>query len=212
MIAGFMRGHVIIPRGLISGIIFGTLKLIQVSYDMADDPNSNFILSALGFTFGVGLCEEICKALPLLWHYRTRATLDWRGACLWGFLSGVGFGVSEAIMYSSRYYNGILGGDIYLVRFVSCVALHGIWAAAAGIFIWKHQTLLQGAEEWYNVLFNSAVLVAAPMILHGFYDTLLKKDMSGYALLVALISFGWLVWQVEQARKRDEVPARAAYA
>src|SRR5437764_7747694 len=22
------------------------------------------------------------------------------------------------------------------------------WAAAAGIFIWKHQTLLQGAEEW----------------------------------------------------------------
>ena len=213
MIASSMRGRIIIPRGLISMIIFGTLKLIQLSYDAANNPETNFFLSAFGFTFGVGLCEELCKALPLIWHYRTRATLDWRGACLWGFLSGVGFGVSEAIMYSADYYNGILGGDIYLVRFVSCVALHGIWAAAAGIFIWKHQNLIQDAENWYNVLFNAVVLVSAPMVLHGFYDTLLKKDMSGYALGVAVISFAWLVYQIETARRQEEqIPARPAYA
>lgn len=207
-IAAWMRGRVIIPRSVI-GLFFLILKGIQLSYDAANDPESNFFLSALGFTFGVGLCEELCKALPLLWHYRTKATLDWRGACLWGFLSGVGFGVSEAIMYCGDYYNGISSGNIYLVRFISCVALHGIWAAAAGIFICKHQNVLQDAQSWYNVFFSSAALVAVPMVLHGFYDTMLKKDMNGAALVVALISFGWLVFQIEQARRSDPKPARA---
>ena len=209
-IAGMMRGRIVIPRSVL-GLFLLILKGIQLSYDAANDPNSNFVLSALGFTFGVGLCEELCKALPLLWHYRTRATLDWRGACLWGFLSGAGFGVSEAIMYSGNYYNGISGGDVYLVRFVSCVALHGIWAAAAGIFIWKHQNLIQDAESWYNVFFSAATLVCVPMVLHGLYDTMLKKEMNAAALVVALISFGWLVFQVEQARRADD-HTKPAYA
>ena len=201
-IASSMRGQIIIPRSII-GLIFLLLKGIQLSYDAANDPNSNFFISAFGFTFGVGLCEELCKALPLLWHYRRRAGLDWRGACLWGFLSGVGFGVSEAVMYSGDSYNGFAAGQTYLVRFISCVGLHGIWAAAAGIFIYKHQNLIQDAESWYNVLFNAAVLVSVPMVLHGFYDTMLKKDMNAAAMCIAAISFGWLVFQIEQARWRE---------
>jgi RsiW-degrading membrane proteinase PrsW (M82 family) len=210
LIAEAMRGRVIIPRSIV-GIIFLILKGIQLSYDAANNPDSNFFLSALGFTFGVGLCEELCKALPLLWHYRRKATLDWRGACLWGFLSGVGFGVSEAIMYAGRY-NGVEGADIYLVRFISCVGLHGIWAAAAGIFIYKHQNLIQDVENWYQMLFHAAVLVSVPMVLHGFYDTMLKKEMNGAALVVALLSFGWLVYQVESARRADRADRASAYA
>lgn len=209
-IASGMRGQIIIPRSII-GLVFLLLKGIQLSYDAANNPNSNFFLSALGFTFGVGLCEELCKALPLLWHYRTRARLDWRGACLWGFLSGVGFGISEAIMYAG-HYNGTQGTEIYLVRFLSCVGLHGIWASAAGIFIYKHQDLLQKARTWYSLFFNSVALVCVPMVLHGFYDTMLKKDMNTAALCVAVISFGWLVFQVEQARRRIAVSAMPAYA
>ncbi|HEY2584411.1 MAG TPA: PrsW family glutamic-type intramembrane protease [Tepidisphaeraceae bacterium] len=203
LIAAGMRGHVIIPRSIV-GLIFLVLKGIQLSYDAANDPNSNFFLSFLGFTLGVGLCEEICKALPLLWHYRHRATLDWRGACLWGFLSGVGFGVSEAIMYSANHYNGIAGGETYLVRFISCIGLHGIWAAAAGIFICKHQNLIQDAENWYSQLTSAAALVSVPMVLHGLYDTMLKKEMNGAALCVAIVSFAWLVFQVEQARRQEQ--------
>lgn len=211
LIASSMRGHVIIPRSIV-GLIFLVLKGIQLSYDAANDPGSNFFLSALGFTFGVGLCEELCKALPLLWHYRRRAQLDWRGACLWGFLSGVGFGVSEAIMYSADHYNGFAAGQTYLVRFISCVGLHGIWAAAAGIFIYKHQNLIQTANTWYNILINAAALVSVPMVLHGFYDTMLKKEMNTAALCVAVISFAWLVFQVEQARRREPAEAVPVYA
>jgi RsiW-degrading membrane proteinase PrsW (M82 family) len=211
LIASGMRGRIIIPRSIV-GLIFLILKGIQLSYDAANDPDTNFFLSAMGFTFGVGLCEELCKALPLLWYYRRHARLDWRGACLWGFLSGVGFGLSEAIMYSGDQYNGFAAGSTYLVRFISCVGLHGIWAAAAGIFIYKHQNLIQDAESWYGVLLNSAILVSVPMVLHGFYDTMLKKDMNTAALCVAVISFAWLVFQVEQARWRESGNTTWAYA
>jgi RsiW-degrading membrane proteinase PrsW (M82 family) len=211
LIASGMRGRIIIPRSIV-GLIFLILKGIQLSYDAANDPDNNFFLSALGFTFGVGLCEELCKALPLLWYYRKHARLDWRGACLWGFLSGVGFGLSEAIMYSGDQYNGLAAGSTYLVRFISCVGLHGIWAAAAGIFIYKHQNLIQDAESWYGILLNSAILVSVPMVLHGFYDTMLKKEMNTAALCVAVISFAWLVFQVEQARWRDSQDGARAYA
>ena len=47
--------------------------------DTPDDPK----LHSIGFTFGVGLCEELCKSLPLLWHFKRTATLDVRGAVVW---------------------------------------------------------------------------------------------------------------------------------
>ena len=99
-------------------IILLILTFIGWSYDSANDPDSNFLLSALGFTFGVGLCEEFTKAIPLFFYFKRDCRMGWRGACLWGLASGIGFGVSEGIMYSSRHYNGMSGVDIYLVRFI----------------------------------------------------------------------------------------------
>src|SRR5207244_3665732 len=95
------------------------------------------------FTFGVGLCEELVKAIPILCATSMERKLDWRGACAWGLASGVGFGVAEGIMYSSDYYNGIAGFDIYLVRFLSCVALHASWTAAVAVMIWQNQANLE---------------------------------------------------------------------
>ena len=90
------------------GLLFYVVKFIGFSYRCAEDPSNGFLLSFIGFTMGVGLCEELVKAVPLLWHFKTYGTMSWRAACLWGFASGVGFGVAEGIMYSSRYYNGIV--------------------------------------------------------------------------------------------------------
>jgi hypothetical protein len=52
------------------------------------------------------------------------------------------------------------------------------------------------------------------MVLHGLYDTLLKKEMNGMAFAVALASFGWLAWQIESMRRQegDERPRSAAEA
>ena len=126
--------------------------------------------------------------------------MGWRGDCLWGLASGIGFGVSEGIMYSARFYNGILGADIYLVRFISCVALHAMWSASVGIAIARNVDAYEGVDDFWSFLLFMLRIIAVPMVLHGFYDTLLKQNMNGWALAVALLSFGWLVMHIEMAR------------
>jgi RsiW-degrading membrane proteinase PrsW (M82 family) len=201
-------------RGGIIGLIFLVLLLIGLSYSAANDPEISLIPSFLGFTFGVGLCEEVCKALPVLAYYRSENKQTWRGAFLWGMASGVGFGVSEGIMYSQDFYNGIAGPSIYLVRFVSCVALHAIWSGSVAISINQRQYLLQedhDDEDWWMYGLAILQLIAIPMVLHGMYDTLLKKNMEFLALVTAAASFGYLAWQISHLRNSDEEDERAAY-
>jgi RsiW-degrading membrane proteinase PrsW (M82 family) len=193
-------------------ILFLIIKLIGFSYSAALDPENGFVLSFVGFTAGVGLCEELCKALPLMWHVRNSSTLDWRGLCLWGLASGIGFGVSEGVTYSSDYYNGISTGGIYVVRFVSCVALHAFWAAAIGIVLSRRRQTVQGDLNFFELALPTIQILAVPMVLHGLYDTLLKRDHGFLACLVALVSFAWLAWQIEQERSTDAPEAATVAA
>jgi RsiW-degrading membrane proteinase PrsW (M82 family) len=200
--------------GGIIGLILLVLLMIGLSYSAALSPETGIVTSFLGFTFGVGLCEEVCKALPLLIYYRIGNQQTWRGAFLWGLASGTGFGVSEGVMYAQDFYNGISGPGIYIVRFVSCVALHAIWSGSVGISINQRQYLLQEEhddEEWWMYGLAVLRLIAIPMVLHGLYDTLLKKDMEFFALVAAAASFGYLAWQISQLRTSDDEDERAAY-
>ena len=163
------------------GLILLILALIGLSYRSALDEDSNLVLSAIGFTFGVGLCEELTKAIPLLFYYKRFATMGWRGACSWGLASGIGFGVSEGIMYSADSYNGISGAGIYVVRFVSCVAIHAMWAGAVGISIARTVDAYEAVEDRIGFALYVLRVLAVPMVLHGLYDTLLKKDMNVWA-------------------------------
>ncbi len=190
------------PRGII-GLLFLIVRLIGFSYSAALDPNNGFLSSMLGFTFGVGLCEELCKAIPVIWFLRQSRNATWRSACLVGLASGVGFGVSEGITYSADYYNGLYGIDIYVVRFVSCVALHSAWSGAAAVLMYFNQNYLPGsAEGWGDLLIGVGIYMGVPIVLHGLYDTLLKQHYELGALLAALATVGWLIFIIE--RLHDE--------
>ena len=186
--------------GSIIVVIFYVLKFISFSYHAALQPGNGFLLSFFGYTFGVGLCEEFCKSYPLIFRLGFKPPLDCRGACFWGLASGVGFGVAEGIMYSSSYYNGMATGGIYLVRFTACVALHATWSAAAAIMIWRQREFFASRWEWGDMALKLLLVLGVPMTLHGLYDTLLKKDMVGLALPVALASFAWLAFLMETTR------------
>ena len=110
-----------------------------------------------------------------------------------GLATGIGFGISEGIHYSSAFYNGVEGGLTYAVRFCSCVALHAIWSSGVALLMYANQDYLN-EYDWESIgyFFVNYLLVA--MVLHGLYDTLLKKEMDLGALLVAFLSFGWWVW------------------
>lgn len=190
-------------------LLFYVVKFIGFSYSAALDPENGFLLSLLGFTFGVGLCEELTKVLPAIVMQRDGGRQEWRLSCALGLASGVGFGVAEGIMYSSQYYNGVEYADVYLVRFISCVALHAVWAAAASIVAAERIGALDSNEgsEFISAL---VMAIGVPALLHGLYDTLLKRDMPGYALATAAASFVWLIFVVERARSFDE-PERTGF-
>jgi RsiW-degrading membrane proteinase PrsW (M82 family) len=164
------------------------------------------LVSFLGYTFGVGLCEEVVKAIPVIAYYKDTRRPDWRVACSWGFASGVGFGVAEAVMYSGSHYNGTASGDVYLTRFVSCVALHATWSVSVALFIHANRSVLDGNFEWYEYIPRVIYLVSVPMVLHGLYDTALKKEYNWLALAAALASFGWLAFCIERARAAEAAP------
>ena len=57
------------------------------------------------------------------------------------------------------------------------------------------------ALDWF---LNMLMIIAVPAILHGLYDTLLKRDMGGLALVIAVASFAWLAFLIERTRSGDE--------
>ncbi len=162
------------PHGVV-GLLLVFVQFIGYSYRAANDPNSNFFLSLMGFTLGVGLCEEICKALPLLFIYRRPNGQSWRVANLLGPSSGAGNGLAGGVIYAGGFYNGISGAGIYFVRNLSCVALHALWTGSAAITIHQRQRWFQEEMRWYDWIVRAIAVVAVPMVLHGLYDTLLKK-------------------------------------
>jgi RsiW-degrading membrane proteinase PrsW (M82 family) len=204
LMASWTQGAWLRGRGIIT-LVFYIVKFIGFSYRAALDPENGFAASFFGFTFGVGFCEELCKALPLIYTFRSKTTLDWRAACVWGLASGVGFGVSEGITYSSDFYNGISSGGIYVVRFVSCVALHSFWTASVGISMHERQATIQGPMNWYDWIQPLLMILGVPMVLHGLYDTVLKRDMGLLAVVIAAATFGWLAWKIEQHHRHEAV-------
>jgi RsiW-degrading membrane proteinase PrsW (M82 family) len=202
--AEWTQGYMVYGRGL--GVaLFYVAKFIGFSYRAAMG-DTGFLLSLFGFTFGVGLCEEIVKALPLTTLYSLcNDRPGWRGLALWGIASGAGFGVSEGISYSSHFYNGFSPARDYTLRFVSCVALHATWTAAIGIGLylarqWREKRHADDKAYGWRVV----LVFVVPMVLHGLYDTLLKKEMETAALVVAGVSFAWLAVQIESAKMREK--------
>lgn len=202
-VANLTQGVILYGRNVIVLLLFYIVKFIGFSYSAANDPEAGFWLSFVGFTCGVGFCEELTKAMPVLLHVRGEGRLRWRGVCMWGLASGIGFGVAEGIMYSRDFYNGVAKGGIYVVRFVSCVGLHATWSAAAAISIYNNRKMVQTDSQWSDLLGTCIKVLGVPIVLHGLYDTLLKRQMEGLALLAAVLSFLWLVFMVERARRHE---------
>ena len=89
-------------RAECASLIFYVVKFIGWSYASANDPESEPGAQLRGLHLGVGLCEELCKALPILITSIVRHGSGWRGA-LSGLASGCRLRRGGRILYSSRY-------------------------------------------------------------------------------------------------------------
>jgi hypothetical protein len=93
------------------------------------------------------------------------------------------------------------------------VALHATWSAAISIIAAQNLAGFD-TDDAFTWCLHLLRIIAIPAVLHGLYDTLLKRDMGGYALLTAAASFAWLVFVIERTRSGDteSMPRRIGVA
>ena len=183
------KGHIALADryfGAPAGLVFSLFGLTSF---FAESTSVPMWLSIVGYTVNVGLTEEAAKAIAARTdvhdRLRTRAAL--------GFCSGIGFGVAEALIYSSDYA-GSADWTLYLVRFVFCVGLHGAMSGMAVLLL---------PEDWWEIerWWYTALCLLPIAFLHGAYDALLMRDQSIWAGVVATFTVAVLpvwVWVQEE--------------
>ena len=168
---------------------FGLLQFLEWT------PGVPLWVTIIAYTVEVGLTEEGVKAFTA----RTDALDGIRVRGGFGFAAGVGFGISEAILYAVRDYAGVSGWPTYVVRYVSLVGLHACMSTTAVLLL---------PEDWWDPRrWWITVLWLLPMaLLHGTYDALLSHNLPVWAGVVGtfiMLLVPVIVWVLE---KRNAEP------
>jgi protease PrsW len=132
-----------------------------------------FVQRLLGSIFGVGLLEEVCKALPVYLMLRQQKLSDPHSAAFYGAMSGLGFAIAEGAAYSIRYAFGLTAGNLgfgsYVaantIRFVSLPLFHAVLAGIVGYFM----GLAAVNPSRRGIILTLGIAIAAT--LHGIYNT-----------------------------------------
>ncbi len=130
--------------------------------------SDNFLYRLIGFIFGVGFTEELIKALPILFIIKkSNKPLYPQTLVYYGLLSGLGFGILEAVQYqiivnSKLDYSSAFFMNI--ARLTSLPFLHAIWCGIASYFL----SLAFLFPKYRKSMFTLSI--AIPSVLHGLYD------------------------------------------
>jgi protease PrsW len=188
-------------------LIAQQLPVIRDFYGATE--SANFVGRVLGYVLGVGIMEEATKALPLWWRFvHKRVPTTPRECAFIGCVSGLAFGVAEAVSYSIRYavqqYQGQLGyGDYLTIQFLRLITLpllHALWAGTVGYFIGLAASMPDRSRALVAVGLTMMALV------HGLYDT-----FSGTWASTALGVLSLLVF-VAYSRSADQIATTMAMA
>ncbi len=131
--------------------------------------NSIFPLSMIGYILGVGVTEELGKAIPLfIIKRRAKYPLIPQTLVFYGLISGIAFGVFEGVQYQM----GINAEQEYeiayvlnILRLTSLPFIHAVWCGIAGYFI----SFASLYPKYRISLYFLSITI--PALLHGLYDT-----------------------------------------
>ena len=155
----------------------------------ADD--RDVVSHLIGFTFGVGVIEELTKAAPVLvlalYFHKVEKPLD---GIFFGALSGLGFGIAEGIQYIVATQANVV---MVLIRITTLPFMHALWAGTVGYFIGLAQ--VNKARGAALMLLGYAVSV----VNHGLYDSLQGP------IGLAIAAFTYLLFSAYIARSQQMV-------
>lgn len=192
-------------------VLLAAQRLPVISNLYAGTDSASLPAQVIGFVFGVGVLEELCKASPLLiFGLRKKTIRGIRDGVFLGLLSGFGFAAAEGVSYTvgataRALQTGAVTSQVivFLDRIMSGPLQHGAWAGVVGWFIGV--AALRRGPKWPIV----TVGIAFMAILHGLYDV-----FSSSILGIALAGIGFVVFMGylihgEQEGAISEAPARA---
>ena len=136
-------------------------------YSFVETP---FPLSVIGYTLGVGITEELAKAIPfLIILYRAKEPLIQQTVVYYGLISGIAFGVWEGVEYQmtvNAEQEYTVSFYLNILRLTSLPFLHACWCGIAGYFL-AFANLYPKYRKGLYVL-----AIAIPAIIHGLYDSI----------------------------------------
>ena len=143
---------------------------------------SQSILGRLtGYVCGVGLLEEVAKALPVIIIARhMRQLLVPKTLVFYGLISGLGFGTVEAVYYQLGVNSQLYYSTSYFMnvaRLTTLPFIHSVWSGIACYFI-AFRLLLPKYR-----LGISIACILIPDMLHGLYDTLVIWPLLSFIIL-----------------------------
>lgn len=183
-------------------LLIQQFPLFQLLY-AATESNLGLIPQLIGFIFGVGVLEEICKALPVyLFLLRPRKLKEPLTGAFYGAMSGLGFAIAEGSSYSLLYAFNLVRGQsgfgtyilINTIRFVSLPLFHAILAGIVGYFLGLAAI---NRSRQLPIMFIGVALAA---VLHGAYNT-----FSDGILGLVIISFTILLFVAYLRRSQQMV-------
>ena len=189
-----MLGQIGIFTAFVGVFIVLVLQLVPPFNLLYQDANyGGFVMRTLGFVFGVGVLEEAVKALPIyLFAYRYKEDITPLQFSFCGVVSGLAFGVAEAVSYTYRYVNHLEQGDfgagtyiiVQFLRLITLPLLHACWSGIMGYFI---GLAYRNRGPRKSLIFFGLAITA---LLHGLYDSLAKTRVFGPlgSIVIAAIS------------------------
>lgn len=177
-------------------ILWDVVGLVKINpfYNLVDIA---FPFNFLGYTLGVGLTEELAKAIPLyILIARSKEPLVPQTLVFYGLMSGIAFGVYEGVGYQTSVntqldYTGAFFMNI--ARLTSLPFLHAIWCGIGGYFI-----AFASLYPKYRISLYFLSL-AIPALLHGLYDTLCGNSISIFiAVCICFIAVLLLMTYLKQ--------------
>jgi RsiW-degrading membrane proteinase PrsW (M82 family) len=154
------------------------------SWTEADEP----LRRLMGYVFGVGLCEELCKAAPLLLFAVSskRVTRATDGLFL-GMMAGLGFAMTEGVEYTLKYWS--TAAEVSAINVRGCLDQAAGWYGVVEYdeFVERLASSIPSLVEEYGRLVVVQVIrfISLP-ILHAVWTGLV-----GYASARAFLERRW---------------------
>lgn len=153
-----------------------SLGINRLNFFYALVENEGFLSNSLGYVLGVGVTEELVKAIPLiLVANRSKVPLVPQTMVFYGVMCGIGFGVYEGVEYQmevNRQLDYNTSFFMNIARLTSLPFFHSMCSGLAGYFI-SFAVLKPRYRQFLYFL-----AIALPAVMHGLYDTFAESVLS----------------------------------